>query len=359
VRKAFVPRDDDHVLLSADYSQIELRLMAHFSEDANLIGAFERLFAQRGERNLDWIGDDCAVVRSKPYCVTSVDSIVDGIHFRLSNERVTVADVGHKALAAALSDLAAMAAEPGEAYISLGVPSDLSESDVLSLAASVEALAKETGVTVAGGDLVRSSTLFCSVTVVGWSDDAEQLIGRGGARVGDGVFVSGPLGGAAAGLALLEGAAGGELDRKLGEALICAQLRPQPRFDCARELRSAGAGALIDLSDGLATDAGEIAARSSVTLEIELAAIPLAAGVGQIAAELGRDAAQFAASGGEDFELCACLPEAAAAQVDGLIRVGSVLDGPGKVRFIGLGGEQVELHGYEHRIGEDPSASAS
>ena len=327
--------------------------------ERSLIGAFERLFAQRGERNLDWIGDDCAVVRSKPYCVTSVDSIVDGIHFRLSNERVTVADVGHKALAVALSDLAAMAAEPGEAYISLGVPSDLSESDVLSLAASVEGLAKETGVTVAGGDLVRSSTLFCSVTVVGWSDDAEQLIGRGGARVGDGVFVSGPLGGAAAGLALLEGAAGGELDRKLGEALICAQLRPQPRFDCARELRSAGAGALIDLSDGLATDAGEIAARSSVTLEIELAAIPLAAGVGQIAAELGRDAAQFAASGGEDFELCACLPEAAAAQVDGLIRVGSVLDGPGEVRFIGLGGEQVELHGYEHRIGEDPSASAS
>ena len=327
--------------------------------ERSLIGAFEQLFAQRGERNLDWIGDDCAVVRSKPYCVTSVDSIVDGIHFRLSNERVTVADVGHKALAVALSDLAAMAAEPGEAYISLGVPSELSESDVLSLAASVEALAKETGVTVAGGDLVRSSTLFCSVTVVGWSDDAEQLIGRGGARAGDGVFVSGPLGGAAAGLALLEGAAGGELDRKLGEALICAQLRPQPRFDCARELRSAGAGALIDLSDGLATDAGEIAARSSVTLEIELAAIPLAAGVGQIAAELGRDAAQFAASGGEDFELCACLPEAAAAQVDGLIRVGSVLDGPGEVRFIGLGGEQVELHGYEHRIGEDPSASAS
>ena len=327
--------------------------------ERSLIGAFERLFAQRGERNLDWIGDDCAVVRSKPYCVTSVDSIVDGIHFRLSNERVTVADVGHKALAVALSDLAAMAAEPGEAYISLGVPSDLSESDVLSLAASVEALAKETGVTVAGGDLVRSSTLFCSVTVVGWSDDAEQLIGRGGARVGDGVFVSGPLGGAAAGLALLEGAAGGELDRKLGEALICAQLRPQPRFDCARQLRSAGADALIDLSDGLATDAGEIAARSGVTVEIDLAAIPLAAGVEQIAAELGRDAAQFAASGGEDFELCACLPEAAAAQVDGLIRVGSVLDGPGEVRFIGLGGEQVELHGYEHRIGEDPSASAS
>ena len=325
--------------------------------ERSLIGAFEQLFAQRGERNVGWIGDDCAVVSSKPYCVTSVDSIVDGIHFRLDDDRVSVADVGHKALAVALSDLAAMAAEPGEAYISLGIPSDLSESDVLSLAASIEALAKETGVTVAGGDLVRSPTLFCSVTVVGWSDDAKQLIGRGGAKAGDGVFVSGPLGGAAAGLALLEGAAGSGLDRKLGEALISAQLRPQPRFDCARRLRSASADALIDLSDGLATDAGEIAARSGVTIEIDLAAIPLAAGVEQIAAELGRDAAQFAASGGEDFELCVCMPEGAAANVAGLIRVGGVFDGPAEVRFVGRGGEQVELHGYEHRVGDDSSAA--
>ena len=327
--------------------------------ERSLIGAFEQLFAQRGERNVGWIGDDCAVVSSKPYCVTSVDSIVDGIHFRLDDDRVSVADVGHKALAVALSDLAAMAAEPGEAYISLGIPSDLSESDVLSLAASIEALAKETGVTVAGGDLVRSPTLFCSVTVVGWSDDAKQLIGRGGAKAGDGVFVSGPLGGAAAGLALLEGAAGSGLDRKLGEALISAQLRPQPRFDCARRLRSASADALIDLSDGLATDAGEIAARSGVTIEIDLAAIPLAAGVEQIAAELGRDAAQFAASGGEDFELCVCMPEGAAANVAGLIRVGGVFDGPAEVRFVGRGGEQVELHGYEHRVGDDSSAPTS
>lgn len=320
--------------------------------ERSLIGAFEQLFSPRGERNVGWIGDDCAVVHSKPYCVTSVDAVVDGVHFRLDNEHVSVADVGHKALAVALSDLAAMAAEPGEAYVSLGIPSELSESDVLGLAASIEQLAKAIGVTVAGGDLVRSPTLFCSVTVVGWSDDAEQLIGRGGAKAGDGVFVSGPLGGAAAGLALLEGAAGDGIDRQLGEALICAQLRPQPRFDCARQLRAAGANALIDLSDGLATDAGEIAARSAVTVEIDLTAIPLAAGVEQIAADLGRDAAQFAASGGEDFELCACLPEAAAAQVAGLIRVGSVLDGGGEVRFVNDRGEQVKLHGYEHNVGD-------
>ena len=158
--------------------------------ERSLISAFEQLFAQRGERNVSWIGDDCAVVQSKPYCVTSVDSIVDGVHFRLDDERVTVADVGHKALAVALSDLAAMAAEPGEAYISLGIPDGLSDSDVLSLAAAIERLAEQTAVTVAGGDLVRSPTLFCSVTVVGWSDEAQQLIGRGGAKAAAEVVVA-------------------------------------------------------------------------------------------------------------------------------------------------------------------------
>jgi len=327
--------------------------------ERSLITAFEQLFARRGERNVTWIGDDCAIVRSKPYCVTSVDSIVDGIHFRLDNERVTVADVGHKALAVALSDLAAMAAEPGEAYISLGIPDGLRDSDVLSMAASLEALAAQTGVTVAGGDLVRSPTLFCSVTVVGWSDSPEQLIGRGGAKAGDGVYVSGPLGAAAAGLAVLESAAGSTLAAPLTDSLIAAQLRPQPRFDCARELRAAGADALIDISDGLANDAREIAARSSVTLEIELAAIPLADGVEQIAAELGRDAAQFAASGGEDFELCACLPDQAAAGLSGLTRIGTVTEGAGEVHFINASGERTKLHGYQHRVGDDPSATTS
>ena len=327
--------------------------------ERSLISAFEQLFAQRGERNVSWIGDDCAVVQSKPYCVTSVDSIVDGVHFRLDDERVTVADVGHKALAVALSDLAAMAAEPGEAYISLGIPDGLSDSDVLSLAAAIERLAEQTAVTVAGGDLVRSPTLFCSVTVVGWSDEPQQLIGRGGAKAGDGIYVSGSLGAAASGLAILEGTAGSDLAEPLAASLIAAQLRPQPRFDCARQLRSAGAHALIDISDGLATDAGEIAARSGVTLEIDLATIPLADGAQQIARELGRDAAQFAASGGEDFELCACLPDQAAAQIASLTRIGSVSAGPAEVRFFDADGGRVELHGYEHRVGDDSSAAPS
>jgi len=326
--------------------------------ERSLIGAFEQLFTQRGTRNVSWIGDDCAVIRSEPYCVTSVDAIVDGVHFNLDDPRVKIADVGHKALAVALSDLAAMAAQPGEAYLSLGIPSQMSEQDVLDLAAGAEALAEATGTTIAGGDLVRSPNLFCSVTVVGWSDDPANLIGRVGARPGDAVCVSGTLGAAAAGLAVLAGA-GADLPANVTANLIAAQMRPEPRFDCARDLLDAGANALIDISDGLASDAGEIASRSDVAIEIELAAIPLADGVEQIALELGRDPAQFAASGGEDFELCVCLPDQSADSVAGLTQVGRVSEGPSAISFIDSNNEPVELSGYEHRIGDEPSASAS
>ncbi len=324
--------------------------------ERSLISAFEQLFRQRGERTVQWIGDDCAVVRSKKYAVTSVDSVVDGIHFRLDNPRVDVADIGHRALASALSDLAAMGSEPGEAYLALGVPDQLTEADVLKLAGAVEALAERTGVTIAGGDLVRSPTLFCSVTVVGWTDDSTQLIGRDGAQPGDGVYLSGPLGGAAAGLALLEGNAPKTLQSPEAEALIAAHLRPEPRFDCAAALRRAGAHALIDISDGLASDAAEIARRSAVTLELQLALIPLANGVVQVASELGLDPAQFAASGGEDFELCACLPDSISAEVDHLTRIGSVKAGPPRALLLDREGQALDLHGYEHTIGGSDSA---
>ncbi|MSX01643.1 MAG: thiamine-phosphate kinase [Actinobacteria bacterium] len=324
--------------------------------ERSLLNAFKDLFSEHGDRCVQWIGDDCAVVRSKPFTVTSVDSIVDGVHFRLGNERIGLADIGHKALASALSDLAAMAANPSEAYLALGVPDDLSERDVLELAAAVEELAGATGVTIAGGDLVRSPVLFCSVTVVGWSDAAEDLIGRGGAQPGDGIYVSGPLGAAAAGLAILEGRAPLAAGEPWAEALVAAQLRPNARFDCAHQLRAADAHALIDISDGLAGDGAQIAEASAVTLEIELARIPLAEGVAEVAHEIGEDPARFAASGGEDFELCACLEDSAASKVVGLTKVGEVKAGQASVVMRGENGEAVELHGYEHTIGDDSAA---
>jgi thiamine-monophosphate kinase len=317
-----------------------------------LIEALERTLAQGGPHIVRRLGDDAAVVRGRGYAVTSVDAMVDGVHFRRG--QLSCEQIGHRALAGALSDLAAMGADPGEAYLMLGLPEGFELSDAVAIAHGAQGLATSAEVTIAGGDITTSSELIVSFTVVGWVADPGRLVGRDGARPGDLVAVTGGLGGSGAGLALLDRRA--ELaDAVLEAALIQRFAAPEPRLNAGAALARLGATAMIDLSDGLASDALRIAERSRARIELSLSRIPLDAGVAEVARALGEDPREFAATGGEDYELCACLPASAQGAVEDhwreyspdtpLTWIGRVLPGPGGVVFTDAGGE---LAGYEH-----------
>jgi thiamine-monophosphate kinase len=276
-------------------------------------------------------GDDAAVTVPGGATATSVDALVEGVHF--SRETSTLAQIGHKALATALSDLAAMGADAGEAYVVLGIPAGLAEDGCVELLDGLLALATATGTSLAGGDVSRAGELFLTITVVGHAVEPGALVGRSGAQPGDALVLSGEIGGAAAGLHMLDNP-----NLAGAEALVARQLEPTPRLGAGRALARAGATAMIDLSDGLGGDARHLAERSGSGLRIDAMSLPLADGVAEVAAALGRDPLDLALSGGEDYELLASIPaerlEAAGQAVReaegiALTRIGEVVAGTG------------------------------
>ena len=242
---------------------------------------------------------DAAVVDG---LVATQDALVEGVHFRL--DWISWRELGFRAAAVNLSDLAASGAEPRGLLVSLGAPADTDVGDVLELYQGIA----EAGVPVVGGDTTRADMLLISVTALGRS---ERVPGRAGARAGDVLVVTGPLGGSGAAF------------REQRFA------RPTLRLAEGRELART-ATAMLDLSDGLAVDAGHIARRSGVHCEIDLEQVPLAEGA-------TIDDVGF----GEDYELFAAVPEPGPFQV-----IGRCVEGDGVE--IRLHGERVDLAGWEH-----------
>jgi thiamine-monophosphate kinase len=251
------------------------------------------------------VGDDAAVLVPTPgkRLVVTVDVLVDGSHF--AADLSGPADWGWKAIAVNVSDLAAMGAEPLAAVLALTVPPGTSLALLDELYAGVAEACQHFRLPLVGGDTTAGPVLSLAVTAIG---QAGRPVRRDGARPGDRLVVTGPLGAAAAGLALLR--RGDAPARALLDAhphLAAAHRRPQPDLAVGARLAEAGALAMLDVSDGLAGDAAHLAEASGTGLEIDEAAVPLAAGVAEAAGLLGLDPVELALGGGEDYVLAAAL----------------------------------------------------
>jgi thiamine-monophosphate kinase len=309
------------------------------SEDALLARLVAKLGARHPAVELG-IGDDAAVLAGG-WCA-SLDLLIEDVHFRLHT--TSARDLGWKALAVNLSDLAAMGAEPVCALVGLGFPAQTAPEVLDDVFAGLDECASAYGAQVVGGDMSRAPALTLSVTVLG---RCERPARRDGARPGDAICVTGPLGGSRAGLALLEGI-GLELPER--DALIERHVHPIPLLAAGRSLGTF-VHALMDVSDGLATDAGRLAYASGAAVRIDLDRVPVQAGVERVARVLGRTPGWFAAAGGEDYELvCALPPDRVAAAGVELHVVGEIVEGtPGSIRFTGSGSDDPP-RGYDHLV---------
>lgn len=301
------------------------------------------------------IGDDAAVIDGDPVTVVAQDLLVDGVHFRRTTS--SLSDIGHKALAVNLSDLAAMGATPVAAFIGLGIPTDdgLDAQAVDALYGAMEALAELHGVTIAGGDITAAPALLLAVTALGHMPAGIAPVRRSTARPGDSLYLTGTLGGAAAGLRLLD-EPGLAVGVPTADALRAASRRPTPRVDAGRRLAAAGVSAMMDCSDGLALDVSRLATASHVEIQIDLERVPLAQGVAQVARAAGSAADLFAATGGDDYELIVTAPAALAAEVGSdldvpLTAIGRVVAGSGVTLRRDGATITPETQGWEHRFG--------
>jgi len=335
-----------------------------------LIGLIRERIRQRSPGMRLGIGDDAAILESRSGCdlLVTTDMLLEDVHFKRTWG--CFHELGRKTLAVNLSDIAAMGGHPHHAFLGLGLPvRGISLAEVEAFVAGLEEEADAAGVTLAGGDTCASqSGLVLCVTLLG-SVPAGQAICRSGAKPGNGVWVTGGLGGSAAGLLALERGLRPRspwpdatprpswlksTEEAVIQSAIGAHLTPIPRLAAGQALRGY-ATAMIDLSDGLASDAGHLCTESGVGVCIQVGRVPLHPGTRVAARWTGRDELDLALRGGEDYELLfttagdprpvlhAALPGVA------VTRIGEVLDGPPVPTLEGVDGRrEVLAGGFDH-----------
>ncbi len=315
----------------------------------------ERAAGSAGKRLTLGIGDDCALLRPRAgeELAVTTDLSIAGRHFLIDLHPPQV--IGHRTLARGLSDLAAMGAHPVAAFLSLGLPAELTVASgrrpawVHRFYDGLLALAAQYKTPLAGGDLAQSPIAVADIVLIGAVPTGKALL-RSGARAGDSLYVTGTLGGAAAGLEGLKAWGRTRTSRTLPKKLISqlsAHLHPQPRIAQGLWLRRrAIASAAIDLSDGLSTDLAHLCEESGVAAEVDAAILPIhpAAGLAE------------ALHGGEDYELLFTAP--ARARVPRIIegvpvtRIGRILrqrkGAPQMLLLTAKGAEPLSPAGWQH-----------
>ncbi len=282
------------------------------------------------------IGDDSAVLETSGdrVLLVTTDTLIEGIHF--TDQTLSPEALGWKAIAVNISDIAAMGGTPRTAFLSIGLKAESKASFLESFMVGFNALAEKTGIVLAGGDTVECpSHVLVTITLLGDCLPG-SVVYRSGARVGDDVWVTGPLGNAAGGLFVLRNKQAGA---SLGyEFLVRAHQKPIPRLDMGKALGESGlAHAMIDISDGISKDLGHICEQSGVGAVLQEASIPMSSELIELAGARQK-ALQWALHGGEDYELLFTASTADKEKVESLtaklsgrpaVKVGTVIPGNG------------------------------
>jgi thiamine-monophosphate kinase len=283
-------------------------------------------------------GDDGAVLALQPPLVTSLDVLVEGVHFR--RDWSPARDVGRKAVAVNVSDLEAMGARATALVVGFSAPPSLELSWALDFTAGLTEEAAAAGVSLIGGDVTRARDITVSVTALGTLDGRPPVL-RSGARPGDVVAVRGRLGWAAAGLVVL-----GRGFRS-PRVVVEAHRVPAVSYGAGAGAAVAGATAMIDVSDGLLADLGHVAAASGVTIDLDRASFEIAEPLQAVAAATGTDPHALVLTGGEDHALAATFPDPGAVP-DGWSVVGRVRDADTEPTVLVDGAPWEAAAGFDH-----------